>query len=530
MSCNENYQSEMIITYRPFMNVNLVINDTLSDKEDHSSSFSSSSSFVLVPSSFNFLHILNVRLSFLVSSLKTRELFSFTEPCQQTIIMSGPKGSGKSHYLMSLKDLYSNNNKSESITCMFVDLNEFINKTQELSIINNIEKDSSMRNNISSSSTIQNLKENQFETSLKYLFTQLFRLSSMEIDKIIKNNQNGQLGIILIDNLDIMLSLFSSSSPSGDEPTALSRSFVIDQYLRLLAYHLQVIFSYLRDDDCRKHKFLFIGTTSYLKSSLPRSHVGCPEFELFLSFSKPSFRDRCHLVYQQLSDLSSRYLIVYEELTSSFTGSFHEIENVFGLSYSSDSSSFYNRLIWSYQIAGLTRGYFPGDLQSMINKAYLLLISSIERRSIDHQHREDEDPGILSSILPWNVLLQAIAATPLKAIEDLEITRNYDYSSETSLSWKSFAGYSSVKKKIQTFLRPFLFPTDTTNNLTALSSSSSSFLNSFRLPRGMILYGPSGCGKSYLAKIISKEVDSFILFLLFSLLFLVSCCLLIFVR
>lgn len=339
--------------------------------------------------------------------------------------------------------------------------------------------------------------------SYKSSISQILRIirpdgNLQEIDLILSTTDC--ILVLLIDDIDQLFDLFSLE----EETWMGSRSSADDKYrtLKLLAYHLKNILDYqkqlLSPDNCIRT--FVIGTSNYTLGTLPRSEVGCPQFEWVYALPKPSYSDRVRIISKmliedcrfRLEDISSAEpnavdQTMFQQLLSSL-GTNKE-EDRCTLAVEKEVETVYS---WATHLAKLTKGYVPGDLWSVLQRAYFL-----QSASNSLAFSETADP---TGFLTWKLLLQALLSTALKATADLDFNSQSDFSSQTSrqLSWDSFVVSNDFKAHLQRLL--IAFRGDKHNEV------ASGFAQ-LKLPKGFVIHGPSGCGKTLLSNIICKEVS-----------------------
>jgi SpoVK/Ycf46/Vps4 family AAA+-type ATPase len=424
-----------------------------------------------------------------------------------SLLLTGAKGSGKSTLLKRIKHFIGNKSLSAEVTYFESKLQNIKqNYSQVLDYNLSFSSQSDqLQQQKARDIDASSIRTSHFAESLKILLREIFSVPENQIEDLLRDTSH-VVTIFSIDDLDLLFHPFkhdySMVSLSG-------ASFLLNQYFQSIAYHLKVVLQFL-SRNAFQCKMLFLGTTSYSNAEIPSSQLGCPSFELMLSIPKPSFADRCHLVYEELQSMAS---FPFEEIARSDELQ-SDLFNIFPDLPTSSSSVNQNLMVWAYQIAGLTRGYLPADIAAILKKAIVLKYQ---------RSASSTSPTTGNNELTWEIILESIAMTPLHSIEDLEVTQNYEIAK--NLSWNHFGGYSEIKQKLQTILRPFLkqqkAPQPSEGAAVSggsVTNKGKSLLQQFKFPRGMILHGPSGCGKTFLSKIIGKEVNYFLFFFLLSLL------------
>jgi chromosomal replication initiation ATPase DnaA len=186
------------------------------------------------------------------------------------------------------------------------------------------------------------------------------------------------------------------------------------------------------------------------------------------------------------SDLSEADQALFEKLVSAVTSRTDRVQ--FSQTLRSELETFFR---WAAQFAKLTRGYVPGDLWSVLQRAYFLYSATTSLVS-------SESVGDQKRVLNWNTLSQALLSTPLKLTADLDFSSQSDQSSKPSkLNWDSFIASSEFKLHLQRLLS--VFSGERQNEVPPGFAQ-------VKLPKGFVIHGPSGCGKTLLSNIICKEV------------------------
>lgn len=472
--------SEEVFQYLSHIPVQLVVNA----KEAQKTSIPS----ILELYDYHFHRSLRERIFFNVFPTKQNAFQPTTTILHHSILISSPPGSGKTVFLLKLLETIKSHDKG--VISQYCDLSTIAKETDSIL---------SIQGNLSSIPSFQMNAEENFEQSLSFLFEQVFHCSVVDYCSSMKSEKEStEIIVLFLDNIDVLFQPFlNDHDPNSSSPEL---PYYLDHYYRLIAYHLQVITSYLRDQECSPFKIFLVGSTSIPQNRIPKSSVGCFEMEAIYSLPKPSFQDRCYLCYEHLSRLFSKKMISFENLVEqSPLWMKEEMEGIFSflsqspVAVNPSSETVINRCCWAYRLAGLTQGYLPGDIDYFLKKLFSLQPWTT-RTSQSQSDVALETPNLLT----WESLTDCLSKTSVKAIEDLEIVHQYDDSS--SLSWDSFIGYEETIQQIQRLLNPLMKPE------RSAPSSSSSLIEKYRFPRGLVLYGPSGCGKTFLAKIISKQV------------------------
>lgn len=293
------------------------------------------------------------------------------------------------------------------------------------------------------------------------------KFSDYTIEKVKSTITNGQL-LILIDDLDMLFRLYIDPDDWTKQQMILPLNDEVS-ILKNFGYYLQYLLKELAGDT-QNLRLWIVGTSSVPPTKLPRSAVGAPEFERVVVLPKPSYDDRIKIASKVFSNIAnSKNIMLSEDCT---------VEN-------STSKQPDILLKWSTNLAAMTRGYLPADIQAVINRALLMASGSALSSST----------GCETTHLSWRKILDAAASVPLKTLQSIDylsLSQEYD----RNCTWNDFAGYKETISNVQRLLRPF----SQSNNI------NSSTLARFKLPRGMVLHGPSGCGKTLLAKIIAKQV------------------------
>lgn len=415
-------------------------------------------------------------------------LLNNTNLFHHTVLITSPKGSGKTYFLKAIENTL---HRYGSISCRYCNA---------LTISKNVDEILEINMNFSPRQSFEGYDlTKDYEESLRFVLSQLFP-ETLNTNEDMKH-KNESL-VLLIDNIDIFFQPFLNEEDRSSSSFYLP--YYLDQYYRLITYHLQIVATFLRQSRSIDGKSVFIiGSSCILEKELPKSTVGSFELELVLSLPKPSFKDRCHIIYCFMSELFFSKSSMLEDLSSEGLLEWmeEEIVLIFSLAAGKNSDEIKNQAVWAYRLAGLTQGYLPGDLQTLLRKVLLLSQTRLRREKVER---------ITNHKIRWDDVIESLATTSLKAMSDLEVVHSYDQSlsGRNQLSWESFIGYEETIQHLRFILSPLLKPSP---NLQALSTQSAnnagSLLEKYRSPRGIVLHGPSGCGKTFLSKIISKQVS-----------------------
>ena len=142
-----------------------------------------------------------------------------------------------------------------------------------------------------------------------------------------------------------------------------------------------------------------------------------------------------------------------------------------------------NHRVWSFHLARLTRGYRPGDISRVLDRARTMTTSN--------------NCGA-GACLTWKLMLRTLSLVRPQQVESLrEIAKTMDPEA-LRLSWDDFVGQSDVKLKLRRILRQM--------EVHSADSRCNRLVNAIgSLNSGIIIHGATGSGKSYLAKIIACE-------------------------
>jgi len=210
---------------------------------------------------------------------------------------------------------------------------------------------------------------------------------------------------------------------------------------------------------------MVVGVTSLPLSAVPQGDTGVPAFEKMLALPRPTREDRCTVLLSLLVDLSA-------------AGS--PLEPIDGGAETAAAA-------WAQRLAGMTAGFQPGDLRSVVK-----CISSLHA-------------GGSSSVVPWTLGVRAVALiipAQLRELSDVASSSSYGAGAggAAKLSWGDFFGNAETVESLARVLR---LSGREMSSRKAMAGPAS--LISARNNSGAVLYGPPGGGKTFLARIAAHE-------------------------
>jgi SpoVK/Ycf46/Vps4 family AAA+-type ATPase len=311
---------------------------------------------------------------------------------------------------------------------------------------------------------------NTYQYLLKIISALDSRFAAYTMEGLMSLLQDGQL-VVIIDDMDMVLRLFIDPEDLSQHSMLVPMNEEV-RVLKYFGYYLQHMLREMSSSD-QDYRIWVIGASSIPANKLPRSAKGSPEFERVVSVPKPSRSDRSKIA-------AAKFLSVFKDRDITLHSSTSDLTNI-------DKTELAAQ--WADDLAAITRGYLPADIQSVVNRAILMATgntSKLSQAEVLHMN--------------WKNILDAVASVPLKTLQNIDfLSQSQDY--DKNYTWEDFAGYTESIETVKRFLRPFSQSNDFNNNALAR----------FKLPRGMVLHGPSGCGKTLLAKIIAKQVSTFTL-------------------
>jgi hypothetical protein len=426
-----------------------------------------------------------------------------------SILISAPKGAGKTVYLQSLIEFLRATSASSH---------------QELIVITSCKTISKLQY-----STYQQTKlfiESQFPLLVEFeqhLFLLLQLLFGYSTDNLhaLYDTQHGnytetslkQVVYICLDDLDSMFSVFASGLDNDQDNILLDNEHT--RMMKLIAYHIaslqrtyESVISYKGEENQStaqlSYILLLIGTSTYARNDLPRKQLGCPEYELYLSFWKPNDND-LFIIWSEVLSKTFSFLLL-ESINDLIDSKEEEVSDS-----TIEVDQVLQRIRWSKRLAKLTKGYYYGDIMDVTHQALLYYqgqksLQSNNLFQLDNTQRFN-----------WQTMLDALASVPLKALSQLDFLSSSSSSSSSTmkgkqvLSWTNFYGYEELKHQLRQRLLPYFTSLSGSSSESTVGSNPLFQQAISLLPKGMVIHGPSGCGKTYLAKILAHEVSHFLL-------------------
>lgn len=342
----------------------------------------------------------------------------------RSILLSGIEGSGKSFILSSLLSTLASAQGKDTIIIKFSILNLIRNRK----------------------TTTSNRPLGKFLALFDFLSH--FELDNQSPNMLIDSQSNDDPTIILlIDDSDIIFQKYlDMSSISSNGPT--NPSTALDSAI----LHLNSLLNHCNHRYKETYNLLIISATRLQSNQLPKQGLGAPNFEKLISVPRLTTEDRFTIIQQRLSDISK----LHRMQTPS------DISPIHADSIITD---------WSTRLAAMLGGYTPADLSQLISKA-----SSISTG-------ESLSNNFTESVITWEYVLQAIALSPPKQLQNIEsLLGNVKISTISHnvkgrrLEWDDFCGYGDVKSEVKKVL----------SRLTATSAEVRPYtLHVFSIQRGL---------------------------------------------
>lgn len=447
--------------------------------------------FIIPP----FMSFANSKISSLITRCCSTNHKSSPWIGPHTILLSAPSGSGKTTLIKQILSTFEKSTPSSSFIVSLT-FNENFNMNTPS---NNIPFEENDENNNSHPSlqflhllsTFVNTISQESKKLTK--FTQWFNLSKQIINDNNNNTNTSEIPslLLIIENIDLLISSFSSQNFTSNELLLSTRYFI-----KLLHFMTTPLFHF---------PICLLTTTSLSESLISTKFLGTPGFESIITLPIPQLSDR-KIIFQSLL----QNIIISNETQQTNENSQNILEKIpldlanelleenVNDDNDNDDADECNFILnqWICRCSLLTAGYLPGDLVKIIQR--MITISSARR-----QPNLPVTTNIMT--INWNDFLTALNITPPNQLISLQNDLFIGSGTQggiivegrsSKLSWKDFAGYDKEKLYIQSLLNRFSHH-ESANNL---------LLNDLGLPRGLLLCGESGTGKSYLARIIAAEV------------------------
>jgi Cdc6-like AAA superfamily ATPase len=387
---------------------------------------------------------------------------SMRECNSKSVLVCGAEGSGKSSYLSSF--------------CQKLFLADFNCSILQMSIAN---LDSSKHPKTSDLYLrLETMTITDLVAELETICGCRRRISGASPDEMVL--------IVIIEDID---ALFGFDEIRDGESSALELGSVNNELMMTVGALLRKLLD--RASSC-PNTFV-LGSCKRLLSTVPRRCQGYPEFEALVSVPRINFADRTVLLMHEFKLLNVRLQQLDMEDTDSHDQLNNDIDDNLQLSNDTVVSQ------WASRLSGLTPGYLPGDLKSLVGR----IVSYSNGRS----HTE-LGPNVTSSAksapVSWSAALATISNFAPKSLQALQSDISFRLSDHPGTSWNDFGGYSEVKKRLKRLLLT-QYPTRDTVSWKSEKSRSNLF-RALQTQFGIVLHGPSGCGKTLLASIIAKEV------------------------
>jgi AAA family ATPase len=261
---------------------------------------------------------------------------------------------------------------------------------------------------------------------------------------------DGTLLVIILDDLDAVGSLGESKN-SNDLERQLVRNSIIQMMDRLVASRVAIL------------------GIAKAANELPIEFTRVARFEKEVSMLPPSQGQRESILFSLLSQQSCQ--INKKQCQK-----------------------------WSELLASITPGYVALDLRHLCADAYNRSLARTEYSNCPEKSTKLtwED---LSEAARNSVPSQLAALDVKKPASFLELCDVHDWHRVHELSWKSFAGYEIVKKRLyRTVVIPWhrLLRTEDSNSDHKILSNTA--------PYGVLFHGPSGCGKTLAANCLGSSL------------------------
>ena len=368
----------------------------------------------------------------------------------RSILISGPKGSGKS---FSLEVVLKNIHKFVP-DCQLIRVNMQLCDSEEF-----MERD-----------YIEDRSDAKEEVFKDHLMGLLRLFSSSE------SHWNPSLPLLVcLETADAIFSnaslLAGESLTENDESPAEDHSPVF----KMAAVKLRQLLSLLSQPDF-PFPVVVLATTSKPFQNIPGIFSGAPGFEKVIEVPKPTKDQRQKILKHILSSQDT----ALSSLPESFGHSSVSIE--------AGPEELLNE--WASRLSSMTPGSLPGDLVSIVQKSFEITIGG----SYDLDGCARKAPRILT----WKSILKALSDYTPSQLRGLDLSDSIKNS--TKLSWESFGGYNKEKNYLKRLLSVIQesskFDTATEQLRTVQAS-----------PKGLLITGLSGCGKTFLARILASEAN-----------------------
>jgi hypothetical protein len=389
----------------------------------------------------------------------------------RSLIVSAPKGGGKSSFLQSAVDWlgshYSNGAGPRTLILSCSTVGKHTTLSGELS---------------AGKAEMKTTKHGYLVTVLRLLGAEL----SSDATKSIARD-----GLLLV--LDDIDCIFDQYSANRDDTVADPRT----DPQRLFGHHLGQLLSWLRST-ADPGKVVILGATQRPPSELLRAHTGCPEFERCVVLGGPTQSERADIL---------AYLLKESQLTLE-----HPDQGSAQLPELRNQQAVLEE--WAERLAGLSAGYLPGDLQAVVQRIGLLHAGQQAAAKLPvNENGVNPEGTAYGGAVTWYSALEAVVSVVPRQLQQLGVGGGAGVSTGAGggrLSWKDFAGYKDVIADLQRRLKaPVAAPSASGGTSMDRVNNKEQQVKPLQRStlRGLVIHGPTGCGKTLLASVVAAEVS-----------------------
>jgi DNA polymerase III delta prime subunit len=371
---------------------------------------------------------------------------------------------------------------------------------------------------------------------------------------VVRGKCNGVIApplLLVIDDMEALFKLYPGSSMEEDTSGGGGGDGNASA-LRSCGFCISKLLSYLAVVEHSSERLFVLGATSFSPSQLPRAHTGCPEYEKCVELPSPTYSDRVSLLSGMLREEGvllgevSRAAATAGDAQVGLTALGKQVQG-------GDRETERGRRLsqWADQLAGLTAGFLPGDLQLVIRRMQLLHQGKLAAGSHGFANTSaavavaaaealssTAEAGMgTGTVMAWSTALDAVSAIVPRQLRDLGLggSSSMGTSGHERLGWRDFAGYPEIVRDLQRRLSHFqesrengaeeeladsgteragkegpdisggMIMREGTQNENVVSQQPPLFFKPVPM-RGMVIHGPSGCGKTLLASVVTSEV------------------------